>query len=107
MLVFVARPDALAEFGYHSPAPLFSLRRVGATASSHFASCRSRNLGTAFRSPATALSPPLRGHRSRPAPSIPHHKLSRSVPLPTPALRSVSRPIQGAILAGSPFPAPI
>jgi hypothetical protein len=32
MLVFVARPDALAEFGYRSPTPLFSLRRVGANA---------------------------------------------------------------------------
>jgi hypothetical protein len=42
-----------------------------------FASCRSRNLGTVFRSPATALSPPLRGQCSRPAPSIPRYKLSR------------------------------
>src|SRR5665213_37120 len=31
----------------------------------------SRNSGTAFHSPATTLSPPLRGQCSRPAPSIP------------------------------------
>jgi hypothetical protein len=42
-----------------------------------YAPCRSRNLGTVFRSLATTLSPPLRGQRSRPAPSIPHRKPSQ------------------------------
>ncbi len=77
MLVFVARPDALIEFGHCSPPLPFSLRRVNAVTSFNFASCRSRNLGTVFRSPVTALSPPLRGPCSRPAPSIPRYKLSR------------------------------
>jgi len=40
-------------------------------ASDHPTSCRSRKLGTAFRSPVTTLSPPLRGQHSRPAPSLP------------------------------------
>ncbi len=34
-------------------------------------------LGTAFHSPVTALSPPLRGQRSRPAPSPPRRRTSR------------------------------
>ena len=76
MLVFVARPDALVEFGHCSPPLPFSLRRVNAVTSFNLASCRSRNLGTVFRSPVTALSPPLRGPCSRPAPSIPRCKLS-------------------------------
>jgi hypothetical protein len=41
-------------------------------------SCRSRNLDTAFRSLATTLSPPLRGQRSWPVPSIPHRRLPRT-----------------------------
>ena len=41
------------------------------------ASRRSRKLGTAFRSPVTTLSPPLRGQCSWPAPSIPRQRLSR------------------------------
>ena len=77
MLVFVARPDAPVEFSHCSPSLPFSLRRVNAVTSFNFASCRSRNLGTVFRSPVTALSPPLRGPCSRPAPSIPRYKLSR------------------------------
>jgi hypothetical protein len=82
MLVFVVRPDALYKLGHRSPSPPFSLRRVTAITSLDFASCRSRNFGTAFHSPATALSPPSRGQRSRPAPSIPHNKPSqiRSTP---------------------------
>jgi hypothetical protein len=39
---------------------------------------QSRNFGAAFHSPATALSPPLRGQRSRPAPSISYRKIPRS-----------------------------
>ena len=55
-----------------SPATPFGARRVSArNASSDLASRRSRKLGTAFRSPVTTLSPPLRGQRSCPAPSLP------------------------------------
>jgi len=39
-----------------------------------FTPTRSRKLGAVFRSPVTTLSPPLRGHRSRPAPS-PSHRI--------------------------------
>lgn len=44
--------------------------------------CRSRNLGTAFRSLATTLSPPLRGQSSWPAPSLPPRKLPRVRSIP-------------------------
>ena len=68
-----------------SPATPFGARRVSAkNASSDLASCRSRKLGTAFRSPVTTLSPPLRGQRSCPAPSLPRqcffaHPLDRKL----------------------------
>jgi len=61
MPVSVVRPDAVGQSGRRSPSLPFGLRRVCATTSFNSASCRSRNLGTAFRSPATTLSPPLRG----------------------------------------------
>ena len=105
MLVFVVRPDAPDRIRRRSPTPPFSLRRVNATASPDFSSCRSRNLGAAFHSPATALSPPLRGHRSRPAPSTPHRSTTANpFDSTAPSLRSVSRPIRGEILAGTRFP---
>jgi hypothetical protein len=73
----------------HSPATLFGARRVNVkNASSNSASCRSRKLGTAFRSPVTTLSPPLRGRSSRPAPSLPRQCLFAN-PLDQRLLRSV------------------
>jgi hypothetical protein len=72
-----------------SPATPFGARRVNAkNASSSPASCRSRKLGTAFRSPVTTLSPPLRGQRSRPAPSLPR-RCFFAYPLDQRLLRSV------------------
>ena len=69
---FDPRPDAPESIVSHSPATPFGAHRVRVTdASSIPASRRSRKLGTAFRSPATTLSPPLRGQCSRPAPSLP------------------------------------
>jgi len=77
--VFDPRPDALESIVSHSPTTPFGARRVNAQdASSIPASSRSRKLGTAFRSPVTTLSPPLRGQRSRPAPSFPRRMLSRT-----------------------------
>lgn len=68
---------------------LFSACRVNVkNASSRLASCRSRKLGTAFRSPVTTLSPPLRGQCSRPAPSLPHRCLFAN-PFDRRLLRSV------------------
>jgi hypothetical protein len=70
--VFDPRPDAHDSIASRSPETPFGIRRVNAeNAASIPASCRSRKLGTAFRSPVTTLSPPLRGQRSRPAPSFP------------------------------------
>jgi hypothetical protein len=70
--VFDPRPDAPDSIASRSPEAPFGARRVNAkNAASIPASCRSRKLGTAFRSPVTTLSPPLRGQRSRPAPSLP------------------------------------
>ena len=70
--VFDLRLDAPDYTVFRSPATPFSAYRVSAkNASSFHASRRSRKLGTAFRSPVTTLSPPLRGQRSRPAPSLP------------------------------------
>jgi hypothetical protein len=86
--VFDPRPDAPESIVLRSPATLFSARGVNAKHAFSLTSCRSRKLGTAFRSPVTTLSPPLRGQCSRPAPSIPrrrffanpfHRKLLRSV----------------------------
>lgn len=72
-----------------SPATPFGARRVNAkNASSSPASSRSRKLGTAFRSPVTTLSPPLRGQRSRPAPSLPR-RCFFAYPLDRRLLRSV------------------
>ena len=77
--VFDPRPDALESIVSHSPATPFGARRVNAQdASSIPASSRSRKLGTAFRSPVTTLSPPLRGQRSRPAPSFPRQRTLRT-----------------------------
>jgi len=69
---------------HRSPPLLFSLPRVIATntSSSDSASCRSRNLDTAFRSLTTTLSPPLRGQCSWPAPSFPRRRLSRTRSIP-------------------------
>jgi len=64
-------------------------RTLGSSQKMHLsrvASDRSRKLGTAFRSLATTLSPPLRGRSSQPAPSIPHNSFSR--PVRSQALRS-------------------
>jgi len=52
--------------------------RIGSVAANAFstsASHRSWKLGTAFRSPVTTLSPPLRGLGSRPAPSLPRRRV--------------------------------
>jgi len=51
-------------------------------------SCRSRKLGTAFRSLVTTLSPPLRGQRSQPAPSLPRQNIFAN-PFDPELLRSV------------------
>jgi len=72
-----------------APATPFSARRVSVENTSPFhASRRSRKLGTAFRSPVTTLSPPLRGQRSRPAPSLPR-RIFFANPFDQKLLRSV------------------
>ena len=77
------------------------------TLSIAFALYRSRCLGTAFRSSATTLA----RHSEVKAPALhlrfPAEYLRGSVRSRTPSLRSVSRPIRGAIAARYPFPAPI
>ena len=73
--VFDPQPNAPESIVSCSLAAPFGVHRVNAkNASSIPASCRSRKLGTAFRSPVTTLSPPLRGQRSRPAPSLPRRR---------------------------------
>ena len=59
------------------------------------ASSRSRKLGTAFRSPVTTLSPPLRGQCSRPAPSLPRRSFPRIRSIAALPLGSVSKPKPG------------
>ena len=72
------------------------------------ASCRSRKLGTAFRSPVTTLSPPLRGQCSRPAPSFPRRViLCEPVRPKAPPLGSVSKPKPGEFFTLDPLSAPI
>jgi hypothetical protein len=86
---FDPRPDAAESNVSHSPATPFGAHRVNAkNASSTLATCRSRKLGTAFRSPVTTLSPPLRGQRSRPAPSLPRRSFFAN-PFDRRLLRSV------------------
>jgi hypothetical protein len=107
MLVFVARPDALVEFGHSSPPLPFSLRRVNAVTSS---TSHPAGAGISERSFARPQQR-FRHHCGVNAPDLRlrfHTTNSReSVRLSTPPLRSVSRPTQGEILAKSPFPAPI
>jgi len=77
------------------------------TLSLAFALYRSRYLGAVFRSPATTLS----RHFGVNVPALhlrfPAEHLRGSVRSQAPSLRSVSRPIRGAIVAQHPFPAPI
>jgi hypothetical protein len=71
------------------------------------ASCRSRKLGTAFRSLATTLSPPLRGQSSRPAPSLPRRRLFAN-PFDPEFLRSIRfRNEPGEFVTLDPLSAPI
>ena len=87
--VFDLRLDAPDYTVFRSPATPFGACRVSAkNASSFHASRRSRKLGTAFRSPVTTLSPPLRGQRSRPAPSLPRRNFFAN-PFDRKLLRSV------------------
>jgi hypothetical protein len=107
MLVFVARPDAFVELGHSSPPLPFSVRRVNAITSS---TSRPAGAGISERS----FARPQQRFRHHCEVNVPDLRLRfhatnsrESVPLSTPPLRSVSRPIQGEILAKSPFPAPI
>jgi len=72
---------------------------------SGFASCRSRKLGTVFRSPVTTLSPPLRGQCPWPAPSIPHKSIPPARSISSSPLGSVSKPKPGEFHAIDPLPA--
>ena len=80
MRTFALRPDAPDEPSVARHRGFSAMRRVTATnaSSADSASCRSRNLDTAFRSLTTTLSPPLRGQCSWPAPSFPHRRPSRT-----------------------------
>jgi len=87
--VFDLRPDAHDSNASRSPETPFGAFRVNAeNAASIPASCRSRKLGTTFRSPVTTLSPPLRGQRSWPAPSFPRRSFFAN-PFDRKLLRSV------------------
>jgi len=68
------------------------------------ASCWSRELGTAFRSLATTLSSPLRGQRSRPAPSLPHRKTSQARSIPSSSTPSGFDAVRGEFHAWNPLP---
>jgi hypothetical protein len=107
MLVFVARPDAFVELGHSSPPLPFSVRRVNAITSS---TSRPAGAGISERS----FAHPQQRFRHHCEVNVPDLRLRfhatnfrESVRLPTPSLRSVSRPIRGEILARSPFSAPI
>jgi len=73
---------------------------------SGLASCRNWKLGTTFRSLVTTLSPPLRGRRSRPAPSIPHNSPALTRSISGSPLSSVSKPKPGEFLTFNPLPTP-
>lgn len=107
--VFVLRPDGLDSIVFRSPAALFSACRVNAKERviDRLASCRSRRLGTAFRSPVTTLSTPLRGPCSRPAPSLPCRVIFAN-PFDPEFLRSVRfRSRTGRVITPDPLSAPI
>jgi hypothetical protein len=70
---------------------------------SGLASVRSRKLGTAFRSLVTTLSPPLRGRRSRPAPSIPRTCFAPIRSIQGSPLGSVSKPQPGEFITLDPL----
>jgi YVTN family beta-propeller protein len=87
--VFDPRPDAPDAIDSRSPETPFGAFRVNTENAAPIpASCRSRKLGTAFRSPVTTLSPPLRGQRSCPAPSFPRRRFFAN-PFDRRLLRSV------------------
>ena len=71
------------------------------------ASCRSRKLGTAFRSPVTTLSQPLRGQCSRPAPSLPRKRSSHTRSIRNSSLDSVFEAEPGEFIAPDPLHPPI
>jgi hypothetical protein len=77
------------------------------TLSLAFALYRSRYLGAVFLSPATTLSRHFGVNDPVLHLRFPAEYLRGSVRYRAPALRSVSRPIRGAIAAQHPFPAPI
>jgi hypothetical protein len=68
-------------------------------------SVRNRKLGTAFRSPVTTLSPPLRGQRSWPAPSIPRISFAPIRSTESSPLGSVSKPKPGEFITFDPLSA--
>jgi hypothetical protein len=69
------------------------------------ASSRNRRLGTAFRSPVTTLSPPLRGQCSCPVPSLPRRRFPRIRSIETLPLDSVSTPKSGESQHSDPLSA--
>ena len=97
--MFDPRPDAPDFIVFRSPAAPFSVHRVNAKKRvfKRRASRRSRKLGTAFRSPVTTLSPPLRGQCSWPAPSNPRTGIAPIRSTEDSPLGAVSKPQPGRI----------
>lgn len=102
--VFDPRQDVIESMVSRSPATPFGARRVNAqNESSIITSRRSRKLGTAFRSPVTTLSPPLRG-QTLPTCAFASTLRFRCEPVRSraPSLDSVSKPKIGRIPHSAP-----